>query len=66
MNSAKSYRVDDETAKEIQRLWLIGVQIDSSIKESEIVNFVLSKHLKNADITEIINGRKKRWERVKN
>lgn len=66
MNSAKSYRVDDESAELIKKLWLDAIRIDSSIKESEIVNFVLSQHLKNADIVEIINGRKKRWERVKN
>jgi hypothetical protein len=66
MNSAKSYRVDDETAEDIKRLWLEGIQIENGLKESEIVNYILSKHLKNADINEIINGRKKRWERVKN
>lgn len=65
MNSAKSYRVDDETAEDIKRLWLEGIQIDNGLKESEIVNYILKKHIKGADIQEIIKGKKKRWERVK-
>lgn len=65
MNSAKSYRVDDESAEQIKDLWLEGIRKDSNLKESEIVNYILEKYLKDADIDEIINGRKKRWERKK-
>lgn len=65
MNSAKSYRVDEETAEKIKKLWLDGIRIDEDLKESEIVNYILKKHIKEIDITEVIAGRRKRWERIK-
>lgn len=65
MNSAKSYRVDEETAEKIKKLWLDGIRIDEDLKESEIVNYILKKHIKDTDITEVITGKRKRWERRK-
>lgn len=65
MNSAKSYRVDEETAEKIKKLWLDGIRIDEDLKESEIVNYILKKHIKETEITEVIAGRRKRWERIK-
>lgn len=65
MNNAKSYRVDEETAEKIKKLWLDGIRIDEDLKESEIVNYILKKHIKETDITEVIAGRRKRWERIK-
>ena len=63
MSNAKSYRVDEENSQAVKELWRKGIKIDEDLKESEIVNFLLKKHLATTDINEVVKGRKKRWER---
>lgn len=65
MNSAKSFRVDEEIAEKIKKLWLEGIRIDDDLRESEIVNYILKKHIDDTQIREIISGKRKRWERAK-
>lgn len=64
MSLAKSYRIDEEIAATVKKLWRQGLELDEDLRESEIVNYVLKKNLETTDIKEIVEGRKKRWYRT--
>lgn len=63
MSLAKSYRIDEEIAATVKKLWRQGLELDEDLRESEIVNYVLKKNLETTSIEEIVEGRKKRWYR---
>ena len=64
MSLAKSYRIDEEIAAKVKKLWRQGLEVDEDLRESEIVNYVLKKNLETTSIEEIVEGRKKRWYRT--
>ncbi len=61
MSNAKSYRIDEDIAGTVKKLWRQGLDLDEDLRESEIVNYVLKKHLETTNIKEVVENRKKRW-----
>lgn len=61
MGVFKNFRIDEDSYAIVRKLWREGIDIDEDLKESEIVNYVLSKHLPTIDIKEIVANRRKRW-----
>lgn len=66
MGVFKNFRVDDSSYEIIRKLWREGLDLDEDLKESEIVNYILAKHLPTTDIREVVENRRKRWANRKN